>query len=634
MADDLTLAAEFPPATREDWLKLVRAALKGQPYEKLIARSYDGLTIEPLYASAAQGRPIVARHGPWQVFSRIDHPDPAEANAEAKHELESGANGLALVFQGAVGDYGFGLAANEAALTRVLDGVQLDAGITIDFDLSPQTKDAGKTLAALIMRRGIQPAATNIRFGFDPLGAMAVAGGTPLAWRELVPVFSGAVGELAGQGFRGPFAAADGRVIHAAGGAEAQELGFVLTVAVAYLRALETGGIALDAARRMIYFRLAADADQLLTIAKFRALRKLWARVEQACGIEPQLAFIAAETAWRRMTRRDPWVNMLRTTIAAFSAGLGGADAVTVLPFTAVLGLPDRFARRIARNSQLLLLGESNLARVSDPAAGAGGLEDLTAQLCRAAWTLFQEIEAAGGAAAALAAGMIQQKIAKVRAEREAAVASRKDALTGTSDFADLAEAPVKVLMSSPSGFSTPARTSTPHPNPPPQGGREQVVFAPLPRVRLAEPFERLRDASDCMLAAMGARPKVFLANLGAGADFNARATFAKNFFEAGGIEAVTNEGFSSTADMTAAYKKSGAKIACLCSSDEVYAREAADVAKALPAVNTKHIYLVGRPRAEAALKAAGIGTFIFMGCDALATLQAAHDILGLGTKL
>ena len=181
MADDLTLAAEFPPATREDWLKLVRAALKGQPYEKLIARSYDGLTIEPLYAPAAQGRPIVARNGPWQVFSRIDHPDPAEANAEARHELESGASGLALVFQGAAGDYGFGLAADEAALARVLEGVHLDAGITIDLDLSPQTKDAGNILSALVKRRGIQPAATNIRFGFDPLGAMAVAGGTPLA---------------------------------------------------------------------------------------------------------------------------------------------------------------------------------------------------------------------------------------------------------------------------------------------------------------------------------------------------------------------------------------------------------------------------------------------------------------------
>ena len=637
MRDDLTLAAEFPPATREDWLKLVRAALKDRPYEKLIARTYDRLAIEPLSARAAQAQPIVARQGPWQVLQRLDHPDPAAANAEARHELENGANGLALVFQGAIGDYGFGLAATEAALTRMLDGVHLDAGIALDFDLSPQTKDAGKWLAALVKRRGTAPAQTNIRFGFDPLGAMAAAGGTSLIWRDLTPIFNAMIADLAGQGFRGPFAPADGRVIHVAGGSEAQELSYVLAVAIAYLRALEAGGVALDTARRMIYFRLAADADQLLTIAKFRSLRKLWARVEQACGLEPQPVFVSAETAWRMMTRCDPWVNMLRTTIAAFSAGLGGANAITVLPFTAALGLPDRFARRIARNTQFLLLEESNLARVADPAAGSGGIEDLTEQLCRTAWTLLQEIEAAGGAAAALAAGLIQQKVAAVRAERETAIARRQDALTGTSDFPDLAEAPVNVLLPSPPTLS-----------PPPLRGREQFVFAPLSRMRLAEPYERLREASDRVLAATGARPKVFFANLGTLADFNSRASFARNFFEAGGIEAVVSfpsplagevkkmtpgEVKTDLAALVAAFKASGARLACLCSSDEVYVKEATDAAKALVAAGARHLYLAGRPREQVELKAASIATFIFTGCDAPATLKAAHDILGIETK-
>ena len=122
--------------------------------------------------------------------------------------------------------------------------------------------------------------------------------------------------ELAGEGFRGPFAVADGRVIHNAGGSEAQELAFALASAVTYLRALEASGVALDAARRMIYFRLATDADQFLTIAKFRAIRKLWARVEQACGLAPAPGYVSAETAWRMMTRRDPYVNILRSTVA------------------------------------------------------------------------------------------------------------------------------------------------------------------------------------------------------------------------------------------------------------------------------------------------------------------------------
>ncbi len=612
MTDEFTLAAEFAPATREDWLKLVRAALKDRPYEKLITRSYDGLAIEPLYARAAKAQPIAARGGAWQVLSRIDHPDPAAANAEAKQELENGANGLVLVCAGSLNANGYGIDGSADTLSRVLDGVYLDAGVTIDFNVSPATRNTVRHFAALVRDRKIAPASVELRGSINPIGGMAAAGGSAKPWRELAPYFSELVGELAGDGFRGPFAVADGRIIHNAGGSEAQELAFALACAVAYIRALESSGVVLDAARGMIYFRLAADADQFLTIAKFRAMRKLWARVEQACGLAAKPAYVSAETAWRMMTRRDPWVNMLRTTIAAFSAGLGGADAIAVLPYTVALGLPDRFARRIARNSQILLLEETNLARVDDPAAGSGGIEALTEQLCVAGWALFQKIEAAGGAAEALAAGLIQKKVAKVRAEREAAVARRQDAITGVSDFADLAETPVKVLDIKPTVAALSPVT---------------ITFAPLTRIRLAEPFEALRDESDRVFAASGARPRVFLANLGAPADFNARASFAKSFFEAGGIEAPSNEGFSSQAKMIAAFKTSGARLACLCSSGDVYAKEAAEAAKGLAAAGAEHIYLAGRPREqEAALKAAGVATFIFAGCDAVSILTRAYD--------
>jgi methylmalonyl-CoA mutase len=224
---------------------------------------------------------------------------------------------------------------------------------------------------------------------------------------------------------------------------------------------------------------------------------------------------------------------------------------------------------------------------------------------------LFQEIEAAGGAAAAIEKGLIQAKVAATRAEREKAVATRKDPITGTSEFPHIGEAAVSVLV------------ATPLPNPPPQGGREQSELAALLPIRLAEPFEQLRDASDAILKATGARPKVFLATLGKPADSIARATFAKNFFEAGGIEAV--EGAADAA----AFKKSGAALACLCSSDEVYASEAAAAAKSLASAGAKQIYLAGRPgELASALDEAGVKSFIYAGCDALATLKAAHDIL------
>jgi methylmalonyl-CoA mutase len=615
MSDDLMLGAEFPSATREQWLKLVDGVLKGAPFDKLVARSYDDLAIAPLYPRADHAEPVAGRPAgaAWTLMQRVDHPDPAAANAQALQDLANGARGLTLVFAGSVSANGYGLAADPETLARVLDGVALDAGIAIDLNLSPPTRAAVRHVAALVKSRKLAPAAVDLRASINPIGGFAATGTAPRPWPGLAPDFAAMVRALAEQGFAGPFAVADGRIIHNAAGSEAQELAFAIASAVEYLRALDASGVPLDAARRMIYFRLAADADQFLTMAKFRAVRRLWARIEEACGLVPKPAHVAAETAWRMMTRRDPHVNMLRTTIAAAAAGLGGADSITALPHTAPLGLPDAFARRVARNTQLILLEESNLARVADPSAGSGALEDITGKLCATAWALFQEIEAAGGAWTALERGLIQGKVATVRDKRLQAIARRKDALTGTSDFPHLAET-LPAVLDVPT-VATPKETAA------------AVTIEALPRLRLAEPFERLRDASDRILAASGARPSVFLANLGKLADFTARATFARNFFEAGGIAAVTNDGFASHAAMAAAFKASGARLACLCSSDKVYATEAADAAKAL--AGAAHIYLAGRPRdLEPALHAAGVGSFIFVGCDVLAALDGAYKIL------
>jgi methylmalonyl-CoA mutase len=621
-SDHLPLAAEFPPVTRQKWAALVEAVLKGVPFErKLVAKTYDRLTIQPLYDMAPQAQPMAGRAPgvPWQILQRIDHPDPAAANVEALHDRDNGASGFSLVFAGSIGSYDYGLAASEATIARALDGVHLEEDIPLELDLGAQAEDAGRIVASLVESRGAKPGTTAIRFGFDPLGAMAASGAN---LPEPGPRLAGLVGDFAARGFKGPFAAADGRVIDNAGGSEAQELGFVIAVATSYLRALEAAGIALEDARSMIFFRLTADADQFMTIAKFAALRRLWARVEQACGLNPAPAFVSAETAWRMMTQRDPHVNILRATIAAFAAGLGGANAISVLPFTLARGLPDRFARRVARNTQLILLEESNLAKVADTITGAGAIEDLTEQLCRAGWALFQEIEQAGGAPNALETGLIQAKIASVRREREAAVARRTDPLVGTSNFPDLTETPVEVLDVAP--------VPTPH------VAAVQAKNALL-RIRLAEPFERLRDRSDRMLSESGSRPRIFLAGLGKLAEFTARRTFAKNFFEAGGIAAVTDEdltlpprGAEVTTDLAglaAAFASSGATLACLCSSDEIYASEAAAAARTLAEAGAHPLYLAGRPRdLERDLREAGVGSFIYAGCDVVAVLQAAYE--------
>src|SRR5215218_3104420 len=597
--DELRLAADFAPANYEDWRKLVDGVLKGAPFEKLVGKTSDGLKIEPIYQRAQGAAPVVGRAAaaPWQIMQRADHPDAKQANAQALHDLENGATGLTLVFAGANGAYGFGLDPSPEAVSQILDGIYLDAGIGIELQIGPQSRMAAIHVAEYIKGKGIDPAACDIRFGLDPLGAEAVWGSSPYSWPEIVPAVTSAIKGLVALGFKGPFAAADGRAIHDAGGSEVQELAFALSAGVAYLRAIVAAGVSLEDAQGMVYARLSADADQFLTLAKFRALRLLWARVEQASGLTPKPLFIAADTAWRMLTQRDAYVNMLRATIATFSAGLGGADSINVLPHTLALGLPDPFARRVARNTQLVLLEESNLAKVSDPAAGSGGIETLTTQLCEAAWSLFQEIEKAGGLFAALEQNLIQRKVAATRAVREANIAKRRDVLTGASEFPNLHEAEVAVLDAKPIALA-------PY-------GEARIKFDALPPMRLAAPFEALRDKSDAKLKSAGRRPKIFLANLGTPADFTARATFAKSFFETGGIEAIDTQGFADPAALAEAFNASGAAVACLCSSDKVYAADAAAAARALQAAGARHIYLAGRPgEQEAALRTAGIGDF------------------------
>ncbi|MGY3453566.1 methylmalonyl-CoA mutase family protein [Bradyrhizobium sp. USDA 4353] len=613
--EQLRLAADFAPASEADWRKLVDGVLKGAAFERLVGKTYDGLKIQPIYPRAKDAAPVAGRApaAAWQIMQRVDHPDAAKANAQALLDLENGATGLTLVFAGSNAAHGFGLPATADALARALDGVHLDAAIAIELQASDVA--AAALLADYVKQRGVKPGACDIRFGLDPIGDAASRGASAHDASTLGGSSGSVVKQLLEAGFKGPFLAADGRVIHDAGGSEAQELAFVLASAVAYLRALEASGVALETARDLISARLAADTDQFLTLAKFRSLRRLWARIEEACGLTPKPLFISGETAWRMLTRRDPYVNMLRATIATFAAGLGGANAVTVLPHTAALGLPDAFARRVARNTQLVLLEESNLARVADPAAGAGGIEALTAELCGTAWALFQEIEKAGGVVAALQSGLIQSKVAAVKQARDANIAKRRDVLTGASEFPNLNEAEVAVEAVAPSA--------------PPPAPQAALSFAPLTPIRLADAFETLRDRSDALLKSKGQRPQVFLANLGTTADYTARATFARSFFEAGGIAAIDGQGGADPAGLAEAYRASGAAIVCLCSTDKVYADTAIPAAKALQAAGARHIYLAGRGgEQEAALREAGIGSFVFAGGDALKTLEHAYTHL------
>ena len=169
--DDLRLAADFAPASYDDWRKLVDGVLKGAPFEKLVGKTYDGLRIEPIYPRARGAAPIAGRAAaaPWQIMQRIDHPDAAQANAQALHDLENGATGLTLVFAGANGAHGFGLEPTAEAVEKVLDGIFIDAGIAIELQLGPQSRMAAIHLAEYVKRKGLDPA--SLRYPFRPRSA-------------------------------------------------------------------------------------------------------------------------------------------------------------------------------------------------------------------------------------------------------------------------------------------------------------------------------------------------------------------------------------------------------------------------------------------------------------------------------
>ncbi|MGA7383693.1 MAG: methylmalonyl-CoA mutase subunit beta, partial [Methylocella sp.] len=484
---------QFPPASEAEWRRLVERALDGRPFESLVSTTFEGMKIAPLYQRPTNesARALRQKPGAWTISQRMDHPAPETANQMARADLIGGADALTLTVAQAHSVRGFGVRIDgERDLDAALAGIDLDL-ISLRVDAGARA-DIAPAFASMARNRSLTSASLDIDFGHDPVGHLARTGVLPPG-RGVAEMHK----LLRGAGFAGHLFLSDGRPYHEAGAGEAQELGCVIATGVEYLRLLEANGLSLENARSEIAFLLAADADEFLSLAKFRALRLLWARVESACGLTPIPMRLHAETAFRMMTKYDPWVNILRAAMGVFAAGVGGADAITVLPLTLALGLPDDFARRVARNTQLILIHEAKLAKVADPAAGAGSFEALTEELCTRAWRLFQSFEAQGGMIASLRVGVPQKEIAAAAAARREAIARRTLAITGTSAFPLLGEAPVNVL------------------EPAPAGADEAPAHAALPSRRDAEPYEILRAVSDEQFRKTGERPKIFLANLG-----------------------------------------------------------------------------------------------------------------------
>jgi methylmalonyl-CoA mutase len=538
-------------------------------------------------------------------------------------------------------------------LDSALAGVHLHM-IGVTLEAGAAFLPAAAVLAALWRRRGVGPEQARGAFNADPLAVLVRDGHLPVPPEEALRQMADLANWTA-QNYPHVTAVRVGTApYHHAGATAAQDLGFGMATAVEYLRALTAAGMDLDSAARQILFSISLGTHHFLAIAKLRAARRLWSRVVEACGSSPAAGAmrIHSRVSKRVLTHHDPYVNLLRNTAACFAAGLGGAEAITSVPFDAAIGLPDSFSRRIARNTALILQEEAHLHRVIDPAGGSWYLDWLTDQVANRAWAIFQEIERGGGMLRQIQQGWVAEQIDWAFAPRAKNLARRKEGITGVSEFPDVRETPLtrpapdraallrdkvtrwqgdKVTKDtlpvtlSPSHLATLssegwsigqlARALGFH--------TEPTTIPPLAPHPFAAPFEELRDASDSWQATHGKRPRVFLASMGSPAHHTARATYAKNFFEAGGFEVIGNNGFKEANAAALAFAESGATIAVICSSDKLYPDVVPQVAPRLKAAGARSIVLAGNPSAnEAAWRAAGVNRFIFIKCDVLGTLR------------
>ncbi|MEG8180011.1 methylmalonyl-CoA mutase [Nocardia terpenica] len=589
------------------------AELGDEPERLLSTATYDGVTVDPLYTRRDElpeqplpgefpfvrgGDGLRDVHRGWFVSARFADADAAEVNRRIMAGLENGVSAIWLV----VGESGVPVAELPVALRGVL------------FDLAPVTLEAGaQTSAAAAQLFSIldgydAPRRKDIRIdlGAAPL-TDAFAGTAGIGLAETVELARTAVARV--ESVRAITVC--GTAFHDAGASDAQELGAAVAAGLEYVRAMTTeAGIDAVTALGQLSFRFAATDDQFATIAKFRAGRRLWARVAHELGAPdrgnaPQHAVTSAAM----MTQRDPWVNMLRTTLAAFGAGIGGADLVTVCPFDSALpagelGVSQAFSDRMARNTQLLLLEESHLGHVRDPGAGSWYVESLTDELAARAWEFMQELERAGGYRAALASGVLAERIGETRARRESDVAHRKTSVTGVNEFPNLAEEPLS-----------------------------EAARQPSPIARYATVFEELRNRSDAYLATHGRRPRALLVPLGPVAEHNVRVTFTANLLASGGIETV-NPGVlepgrvgAVAAEFVAAERES---VAVLCGSDARYGAEAGAAVTALREAGVGTVVLAGPEKAVAELS----GTqrpdgFVSARMDAVAALTGLLEKLG-----
>jgi methylmalonyl-CoA mutase len=617
-------------ATVAQWRKTVEAELKGVPFEKkLVTRTPEGAVLQPLYtrldvadlpdlAQAPGVAPFLrgtrasrtaARR--WECGQEIPAATPAEFNRALRVALMGGQNSVSLpagLIRAGAGDVG-----------QALQGVAIDC-VPVHLETGALPRPLAMDYLAAADRVHVPYAKLTGSVTADPLAAWVKTGslGAPLAEQldALAEWTSWAQSNAPALRTVGVSTVAWSE----AGATATQELAFALAAGVEYLRELARRDVAVATTAGRVRFTFAVGAQFFPEIAKFRAFRLIWARALAAFGAGDAAkdVIVHARTGTWNKTLHDVHVNMLRVTTEACSAVLGGVDSLHISPYNEVGGAADEMAQRIARNVHTLLAEEFHFTDTSDPAGGSWYIENLTDDFARRAWKLFQEIEALGGYAAALRAGMPQKLVGASAAEKDEAVSKRRMGLIGTNLFPNLREKPT-VVKASDAGAVAGAT------------GCDEIMTVKARRA--AEGFEELRRASDRFAQRTGARPKVFVAKMGPVKQHKARADFTAGFFAVGGFELAGKEAFDSAGAAAKAAVDSGAPIVVLCSTDETYPELVPAFGAALKTAKPEVAFvLAGLPMEAttgATFRGAGVDAFIHIRTNVREVLATFLKAIG-----
>lgn len=670
----------FAPLSKSEWLAKVEADLKGGPLDRLRSTLPGGMELEPLYtaedtpdaaASLVPGAyPFVRGASPvagWLIRQEYSDPRPDVCKAQLEQDL---ARGVEAVWLDAGPRYGCRIL-TVSDLDAVLAAVDL-ANTSVCIDSGADSLAMASGYLALTAARGVDPSALRGGFACDPIGLLAIdgriQGGLSARLRDLCDL-SAWCAERA-PGLRSVWVSSEPYV--GAGASTVQELAYVVATGLAYLKAMVDTGLDVDAATARVGFAMSISGDFFVQIAKLRAARQLWAKVVTACGggLDGAAMYVHARTARFTKSRRDPWVNMLRSTAECTAAVLGGAQSVATLPFDEAIGTPDALARRVARNTQVVLREESHLDAVVDPAGGSWFVETLTDELSRAAWSELQRVEAAGGVVDALGSGLILDSVNAVAADRQRAIEKRLFPIVGVSEYPNADEAPVereqltdedvrRLLRVAVDALDVGAHRDdlvqlAQQANDPelPMGalteacataakdgldlysiaavlqhGQPEFHVEPLGQWRAADEWESLRSRSE----RSSTPPKAFMANLGPIPAHKARATWAQNLLSAAGIATDGNHGFADAAALGKSYTDSKTPIAVICGSDADYETMLEPAVIALKQAGCPVVLVAGRPGDDAAkLREAGVSDFVYVGADVLGVMRSVLDSVGV----